>query len=213
MFRFKLDIAGEVQLDRGIGRFADGVSDYRPIWPVIEDDFYAEEKAQFASEGAEGGEPWQALSPEYAGWKEAHYPGMPILQRTGDLERSLTSPSDPNAVKIEGRKLLTLGTRIPYAIYHQSIDPRTRLPRRPPIQLTAAFKTGVMRHLQSYLVQIATQVGFRAGLTPIQAAALSARSGGGAGIPPRRSLESRVRRADHAPAGYKRVSPRIGARA
>ncbi len=192
-----MDIAGEAQLDRGIGRFADGVSDYRPIWPVIEDDFYAEEKAQFASEGAEGGERWQELSLEYAGWKEAHYPGQPIMQRTGDLERSLTSGNDPNAVKIEERKTLTLGSRVPYGIYHQSLDPRSVLPRRPLIQLTNAFKAGTMRNLQAYLVQIATQAGFRTGLTPIQSAGLSARAGGGAGIPPRRSLESRVRHGNH----------------
>ena len=187
MFRFRMDIAGETQLDRGIARFADGVADYSPIWPVIADDFYAEEKAQFASEGEAGGERWQELSPEYAGWKEVHYPGQPILQRTGALAASLTSANDPNAVNQQSRKMLTLGTRVPYAIYHQSIEPRTRLPRRPVIMLSNGFKTGAMRHIQAYLVQIATQVGFRTGLTPIQAAALSARAGGGPGIPPRRA--------------------------
>ena len=57
MFRFRLEIAGEVQMDRGIARFADGVADYRPIWSVIEDDFYALEQDQFKSQGAEGGQP------------------------------------------------------------------------------------------------------------------------------------------------------------
>lgn len=197
MFRLRMDIAGEVQLDRGIARFADGVSDYTPIWPVIEDEFYAEERAQFASEGAESGEKWAPLSEAYAQWKEVHFPGQPILRRTGDLERSLTSGSDPNSVKIEQRKQLTLGSRVPYAIYHQSIAPRTKLPRRPMINLTEGFKRGVMRHLQAYLVEIATRVGFRTGLSPIQSAGLSAAAGGGAGIPPRRSLESRVRHTDH----------------
>lgn len=198
MFRFKMDIAGETQLDRGIARFSDGVSDYTPIWPVIEDEFYAEEKAQFASEGAEGGEKWAPLSPAYSEWKEAHFPGQPILQRTGDLERSLTSRNDPNGVRVEARKQLTLGSRVPYGIYHQSTAPRTRLPRRPMINLTSAFKATVMRQVQAYLVEIATKVGFRTGLSPIQSAGLSAGAGGSAGIPPRRSLESRVRHTDHA---------------
>jgi hypothetical protein len=44
MFRFRLEIAGQVEMDRGIARYADGVADHRPIWPVIEDDFYALEK-------------------------------------------------------------------------------------------------------------------------------------------------------------------------
>src|ERR1017187_7512096 len=86
-----MEIAGEVQMDRGIARFADGVADYRPIWSAVEDDFYAQMKDQFKTEGEEGGDKWQALSPEYAGWKEAHYPGQAILQRTGDLYNSLTT--------------------------------------------------------------------------------------------------------------------------
>jgi len=163
MFRFRLDIAGEIQMDRGIARFADGIADYRPIWPVIEDDFYALEKRQFASEGAEGGDQWADLSKEYGEWKEKHFPGKPILERTGDLMRSLTSGDDPNSVKVEERKQLTLGTRIPYAIYHQSTLPRKRLPRRPEIQFTEGFKRMAMAHVQGYLVQIATQSGFRAG--------------------------------------------------
>jgi len=166
MFRFRLEIAGEVQMDRGIARFSEGVADYRPIWPVIEDDFYAQEQAQFKAEGAEGGEKWQALSPEYAGWKAAQYPGTRVLERTGDLERSLTKAGDPNGVRIEARKTLTLGSKIPYAIYHQSIQPRKVLPRRPEIMLTEGFKRGVMHHMHQYLVQVATQSGFRPGWTP-----------------------------------------------
>ncbi len=181
MFRFRLEVAGTVEMDRGIARFADGVSDYRPIWPVIEDDFYAQMKAQFASEGAEGGERWQPLSPEYAGWKQAHYPGKPILERTGNLLRSLTSGADPNAVKVEDPQALTLGSKIPYAIYHQTGT--SKMPARPEIKLPEPFKRSVMHHIQVYLVQIATQSGFRQGLTPLTAAKLGAIFG--VGIPPR----------------------------
>jgi len=163
MFRFRLDIAGEVQMDRGIARFSDGVADYRPIWGVIEDEFYVLEHAQFKTEGEEGGDWWQILSLEYGKWKEAHYPGRLILERTGDLERSLTTGRDPNSVKIEQRKTLTLGSKIPYAIYHQSIEPRGVLPRRPPIMLPEKFKRTVMHHMHGYLVQVATQSGFRPG--------------------------------------------------
>lgn len=170
MFRFRLEIAGEVQLDRGIARFSEGCTDYRPIWGVIADDFYAQEKAQFKSEGAEGGEKWQELSPETAAWKEVHYPGTRILERTGDLERSLTTEGDPNGVRREERKTLTLGTTLPYAIYHQSPEPRKVLPRREEIHLTELFKRGVTHHLHVYLVQVATQSGFRSGLTPLSAA-------------------------------------------
>lgn len=165
MFRFRLEIAGEVAMDRGIARFAESVADYRPIWPVIEDDFYAQVADQFKTEGAEGGDKWAPLTAEYAGWKEAHYPGRPILERTGDLMRSLTSPNDPNAVRIEERKALTLGSRIPYAIYHQRGT--SKMAARPEIQLPEAFKRSVMHHIHAYLVQIANASGFRQGLGPL----------------------------------------------
>lgn len=167
MFRFRLEIAGQIQMDRGIARFADGVTDYRPIWPIIEDDFYAQEKAQFQTEGKEGGGQWKELSPAYAGWKEAHFPGKQILQRTGDLYSSLTSPNDPNAVRREERKTLTLGSRVPYAMYHQTGT--GRMPARPEIQLPEAFKRTVMHHMQVYLVQMASKCGFRTGMGPLEA--------------------------------------------
>jgi len=193
MFRFRLEVAGQVEMDRGIARFAEGVSDYRPIWPVIEDDFYAQEKDQFKSEGAEGGEQWKELAPATAAWKEVHYPGTKILHRTGDLERSLTSPNDPNAVRIEERKTLTLGTRIPYALYHQAGT--KRMPARPEIRMPEAFKRSVMHHVQVYLVQIASKSGFRpGGLDPFTASKFGNLFGSGfapRGSSPRRGHDGR----------------------
>lgn len=149
-------------MDRAIARFADGVNDYRPIWPVIEDEFYAQEKDQFKSQGAEGGARWAPLTEEYAEYKEVRWPGKPILERTGDLVRSLTLPNDPNAVRIEERKTLTLGSRIPYALFHQ-MGTRTPMPAREEIRLTEAWKRTAMQHIQTYLVQMARQYGFRTG--------------------------------------------------
>lgn len=170
-------------MDRGIARFSDGLTDYRPIWPIIEDDFYAQEKAQFETEGKEGGEAWQQLAPEYAGWKELHYPGKPILQRTGDLVASLTSGTHPDSVRVRERKTLTLGSKLPYAIYHQSPAPRKALPRRPAIMLTERFKRDVMRNIHVYLVQMATQSGFRRGLRPTDVTGIVARAGWGKSTP------------------------------
>ena len=151
-------------MDRAIARFADGVTDYRPMWPVIEDDFYSLVGRQFATEGAEGGTAWVSLSDAYGTWKEIHYPGKPILQRTGELMASLTSPTAPGAVRVEERKTLTLGTTVPYAIYHQRGT--KKMPARPEIRLTEAFKRTAMHHVQTYLVQMATQGGFRTGMKP-----------------------------------------------
>lgn len=164
MFRFRMEIAGQAQLDRGIARFTEGVADYRPIWPVIADDFYAQVAAQFKTEGEAGGEHWKELKPEYAKFKEVAYPGKPILQRTGTLASSLTDRTDPNAVYIEARKTLTLGSRLNYALFHQ--QGTSKMAARPEIQLTEKFKREAMRNIQVYLVQIASACGFRTGLKP-----------------------------------------------
>ena len=79
--------------------------------------------------------------------------------------------------------MLTLGTKLPYAIYHQSILPRTRLPRRPEINLPEAFARSVMHHIQTYLVQIASQSGFRTGLGPLQTSKFASMFG--VGVAPR----------------------------
>jgi phage gpG-like protein len=154
-------------MDRGIARFTDGIADYRPVWQVIEADFYAQVARQFKTEGVAGGDRWVSLSESYGAWKEKNYPGKPILQRTGDLIDSLTNPNSANGVRIEERKTLTLGSTLPYALYHQTgSEDGKHPPRRPEIQLTEAFKRTTMAHVQGYLLQIATQSGFRTGRAP-----------------------------------------------
>ena len=165
-------------MDRGIARFTEGIADYRPIWSVIEADFYAQVARQFQSEGTAGGEGWKELSKDYGEWKEAHFPGKPILQRTGDLIDSLTNPNSVNGVRVEERKTLTLGSTLAYALYHQTgSKDGAHPPKRPEIQLTEAFKRTTMAHVQGYLVQIATQSGFRTGRTPGTPFATAAGSG------------------------------------
>lgn len=173
MFRFRMDVAGQVEMDRGLARFTDGVSDWRPIWIVFADSFYAHLRAHFASEGAEGlGAKWASLSAAYAAWKAVHYPGKPILQRSGALLASLTSSTAPGAVYQPKPKSLTIGSSVPYAIYHQKGT--GRMPQRKEIALDERTKRELMKIAQMYLIQIASSVGLRQGLTPLQLSQLSA---------------------------------------
>jgi phage gpG-like protein len=56
----------------------------------------------------------------------------PILQASGGLMRSLTDPSDANAVNmIIDRQTLILGTRIQWAYAHQFGSIKRKLPKRP----------------------------------------------------------------------------------
>lgn len=69
----------------------------------------------------------------YKEYKTARWgAAYPILYRTGRLKRSITEPSDGEAVeKIINRNALELGTAVPYAVYHHSDAPRTKMPWRP----------------------------------------------------------------------------------
>lgn len=138
-----------MQLDRTLARFADNVGDARAVWEVLADRFASLNRRQFATEGAHGGGvPWQALSPDYAEWKERHYPGKPILERTGDLLTSLTVR--PFGVEVIEREFMVLGSGVEYAPYHQSGG--DRLPQRRPVELTEGARRDWVRRLQRFVV-------------------------------------------------------------
>lgn len=55
----------------------------------------------------------------------------PLLVRTGALARSMTEKSDINAIsEIVDKNTLFLGTRLTYGVYHQSDEPRKKIPLR-----------------------------------------------------------------------------------
>lgn len=145
--RLRLEFLGEVQLDRTLARFGEHVGNARALWNVLADRFGALERRQFASEGRYSGG-WQALSPDYAEWKERHYPGKPILERTGDLLRSLTVR--PFGVEVIEDRFMVLGSGIDYAEFHQAGG--ARLPRRRPVELPESERRDWTRRLQRFVV-------------------------------------------------------------
>ena len=160
MVMFRMEVAGAPIVSRMISRFADVTDDLSPAWKRIADDFLKVEARLFGSEGASGGEKWAPLSPAYAEWKEKHYPGKPILEREGDLMRSLVERNSDHIERISPDQLV-LGTRDPKAMFHQR---GTRImPARPPIMLSDYDRTRWTKMIQRYLVEEATRLGLRDG--------------------------------------------------
>src|SRR5580765_3894261 len=118
---------GEEGLARAFGLMSGAVNDWRPYWADIAAVFYISESARFSSGGFGT---WPPLSDGYARWKAKHYPGRPILVRTGALQESLTSRTGAGAIYEESPLELNLGTNIPYAKYHQTGT--SKMPARPP---------------------------------------------------------------------------------
>lgn len=133
-FTLSFEVEGEEQLKRAFSRFGEYAQDLRDEFKEIARDFHETvEQKQFATEGAYGAGGWAPLSPGYAAWKGKNYPGMPILQLTGRLMESLTGKTSDTIEEI-GRQDFRLGTKAPYAIYHQKGT--GRMPARPIIKLT-----------------------------------------------------------------------------
>jgi phage gpG-like protein len=81
------------------------------------------EKQQFDSEGAWGSGGWAPLKPAYKAWKDQHFPGMPILQRTQALMKSLTEEVAEGAIREIEPHMMVFGTSIEYAKFHKTGTP------------------------------------------------------------------------------------------
>lgn len=70
----------------------------------------------FASNGLPVGG-WAPLTPEYAAWKMARFPGAPPMVISGKLFASLTGATD--SYESMTNTSLTIGTSVEYAKFHQ----------------------------------------------------------------------------------------------
>lgn len=115
------------------------------LWPLVTEALETEERRQFSEEG--GGPnrgAWEALSPDYGKWKSQHYPGHPILQRTGALVQGLTDSSSQYAQRSANGDALVFGTiGLPYASFHQLGT--SRMPDRPPFDFSADLESDLQR--------------------------------------------------------------------
>lgn len=128
--------------------------DLRVPFTLIAADFYKSEQAIFALKGPGQYPPFKnsegvqslggkgnefgrrrayvttALSPYQKKKIKKYGFDYPLLVATGRLATSLLSPGSPGNVTNIGPTELTMGTTVPYGIYHQSDQPRKKIPLR-----------------------------------------------------------------------------------
>lgn len=121
---FNVTWKGLSEAEKLANQMASLLLDLRPFWPKIVPLFVQWQAAQFATEGGFMGDPWAPLSPRYAEWKAAHYPGKPILQAEGDLRRAASAP-----LRDATPTSLTLTIADDKAGWHQ--EGTARMPARP----------------------------------------------------------------------------------
>lgn len=151
--RVGFDIAGDVQYSRAFDLYGKLASDLSEPLADIGDKLLQAVGDQFATEGAHGlGRRWQPLSQAYAAWKEQHYPGRPILVRTGDMRSAALSKG---ALSVSPRRL-TYEVDSEYAIYHQE---GRGVPQRKIVALSNADRRDWDRVFAEYLAAERHRVG------------------------------------------------------
>jgi phage gpG-like protein len=121
-------VENDEKLSRALERAASTVSDLRIPLSQIAKDFRKSRQAIFTLKGP--GQ-YPDLNEKYKKRKiKILGSAYPILKLTGRLDRSVTNASDPENVSRIGKQSAELGTTTPYAIYHQSDAPRTKIPLR-----------------------------------------------------------------------------------
>jgi phage gpG-like protein len=153
MFELRMSVEGETIIARRFTALADRLDDPSPAWPYVAQAARAAFADAFRSEGATtdaGAWPQLADATVAERRRLGFPPDHPILQRTGRLRRSLTLPGSEH-LYVPTRGFVMVGSTVEYFPYHQSTAPRTRLPRRAPISLTADQRHEVVRPLRRYL--------------------------------------------------------------
>jgi phage gpG-like protein len=106
---------------------AERVGDLRLAFTLIAKDWRKSNMAQFSLRGSGQYPPLSAM---YAARKKKVYGNRPILVAKGRLRDSLTGSPNGDSIQEITKTSLTMGTRVPYGIYHQSDAPRFKIPLR-----------------------------------------------------------------------------------
>lgn len=153
MVRLTVSLEGELVIDRVLRGIESRAQNLAPAWPGVLQAFYQITRAAFATEGASTGAPWPQLTPstQKDRQRKGYPPAHPILQRTHALERALTGGGGAFASTGPSRLALILSGELSYFKFHQSNRPRTVLPRRAPVLLTADNRHALLRPVRLYL--------------------------------------------------------------
>jgi hypothetical protein len=153
VFRLSITVENELVVDRVLAGIDERAANLGPAWPAVVQAFQKIVARAFDTEGASTGAPWPALAARTQAERRrlGFGPAHPILERTGTLRRALTLG--------DGAAILTTATTMRYVIgeeagyfrYHQSKAPRTRLPRRAPVEFTADDRTAIVRPIRLYI--------------------------------------------------------------
>lgn len=152
--RFSFTVEGELVVDRFLAGLQDRISNPSPAWPAVVAEFRRIVGMAFSTEGGSTGLTWPALakSTQQERRRLGYGPAHPILQRTGVLRRALVEGDGAHvATSATSMRIIIGGEAGRIFTFHQSTRPRRKLPRRPPVLLTADDRTDIMHPVRLYV--------------------------------------------------------------
>lgn len=138
--RFELE--GEPQLVGYLGIVAKGIKSFEKPLQSIGSELLKTFDLNFHQRGGLFGG-WAARKPQYKAGNRVDT--WPLLEKTGDLRQGFHSSATATSV--------TVNNEAPYFAYHQSNQPRTRLPRRVMMKVDAARRTFIIKAFQLHIVE------------------------------------------------------------
>ena len=129
------EIEGEKQLSRRLLIVSDGISDWKDPLHNIAGALHNAIESNFDSRGGLFGG-WAPAAKDY---------GHPLLEKTGDMRGAFGDEINTDFLKISNPT--------PYFPYHQSNQPRSRLPRRVMMKLDQQRKTFIQKAFQEHIVK------------------------------------------------------------
>ena len=140
-----IDIEGEKQLAAGFLRVERGFESFRKPLQKSNALLRRAIDINFNFAGREFGKPWQRLKKATVKQKGSSR----ILERTGEMRRSFKSDLTNNQLLIRNRKS--------YFRFHQSNQPRTKLPRRIMMRIDAKRRAEIIRQFTIFMHEVANK--------------------------------------------------------
>jgi phage gpG-like protein len=160
-FHLVFEIEGGDKINVALSRFAERLTDLREFWrDYVAPKFFGTIQRNFQLQGgmSESSGGWAPLSPDYEAWKAKRGASPKILRRWGAMQGSLTFENGRvghSGIFEATPTSAVLGTRIPYATYHQRGG--KTLPRRRVLFFPAGASENYGRLLHRYAVDKAKQ--------------------------------------------------------
>lgn len=138
------EIEGDKQINRRLNIYTDGIKDFKPPLQLSASEFIRVYKANFATEGATLGEKWPARKPQFKNGQRVDV--WALLQKTARMRNSFQA-------QVSASELSIINTAAQFK-YHQSNQPRKKLPRRRMMKIDEARKRFVVKALQRYIINL-----------------------------------------------------------